>query len=67
MEAERTSTTFRLAEIDMLQNCDETFMKIYPETCHVIAPIGATRVGSTNEADAKKCCTSMMRMEFTAC
>ena len=41
-------------------------MKFYPKELHVIAPLGATRVGSTNAADDKKGCTCMMTMEFNS-
>jgi len=49
LESVRICETFRLAEIDVLINADETFLRFYPEEEHVIAPEGSKRVGSTNE------------------
>ena len=64
IEAERISTTMRLAEVEVLLNCDKTFRKFYMEEIHVIAPVGATRVGSTNKTHDKKGCTGIMTIEF---
>ena len=38
LESVRICETFRLAEIDVLINADETFPRFYPEEEHVIAP-----------------------------
>ena len=38
LESVRICETFRLAEIDVLINADETFLRFYPEEEHVIAP-----------------------------
>jgi len=64
VEAERISQTFRDAEVDILVNADETFIRFYPETNHVIAPIGSKRVGSTNTTQDKKGLTGMLCMEM---
>ena len=56
--------TFRDGEVDVLVNADETFIRFFPETSHVIAPIGAKRVGSTNDTQDKKGLTGMLCMEM---
>ena len=64
VEAERISQTFRDAEVDVLVNADETFFRFFPESDHVIAPIGSKRVGSTNATEDKKGLTGMLCMEL---
>ena len=54
IEAERICETMRAAEVDVLINADETCVLFYLEDGHVIAPEGVTRVGSTNETNAKQ-------------
>ena len=64
LESVRICETFRLAEIDVLINADETFLRFYPEEEHVIAPEGSKRVGSTNETNDKKGLTAMLGVEL---
>ena len=65
LESVRICETFRLAEIDVLINADETFLRFYPEEEHVIAPEGSKRVGSTNETNDKKGLTAMLGVELS--
>ena len=59
VEAEPICETFRLAEVDVLINADETFILFYPEDGHVIVLEGAKRVGSTNANNSKQGLTGM--------
>ena len=52
------------ANVDVLMNSDETFFQFYPEVKHAVAPVGAKRVGSTNETNEKKGLTGMLGMEL---
>ena len=67
LESVRICETFRLAEIDVLINADETFLRFYPEEEHVIAPEGSKRVGSTNETLKEDCIYNSLVKNQQAC
>jgi hypothetical protein len=64
--AEEVRKVFKEADVDIVVNADQTFLRFYPEQEYVLAPKGCKRVGGKVKTDEKAGCTLMVSAELNS-
>ena len=62
--AQRVRKTFSKAKVNVVINCDETFIRFHEASKKVLARKGSKRVGVARKLDNKDGCTLMVSMEM---
>jgi DDE superfamily endonuclease len=62
--AQRVRKTFFEAKVNVVINCDETFIRFHEVSTKVLAKKGSKRVGVARKLDEKDGCTLMVSMEM---
>ena len=52
--------SFKEKKVEVLMNCDETYLRFHERDDHVLAPVGISRIGTNEKFDEKSGCTVMV-------